>query len=768
MSRSADRALAERDRALPGLGVLLDADAFGAALQAALPSLAISQISANYVRYKPGTRCLVAYELETPGARLRIHAVAHGGDVATKVAKLASVAANDAPLRQPLLLPGLQTVVRAFPDDARLRSLGRVVVPESRARLLRRAAAPQPALWSADLEVLSYKPERRLVARLEGSRGARAVLRLYRDADFARARAAARSLESREVLRVPVAIDHSHTHRVLTFSWLTGEPLRRRLAAGAATESRRVGRALAELHGQAPPRKVVATPSSGERLRAVAAAVEAILPEAGARASRSATRLASALAGFASPVCAIHGDFHADQVLVGGDAVPVLDLDEVRAGTAAEDLGCFLAHLERDAICGELPNGSIDAIRDGLLAGYADLTRPPDFESLARHTAAALLALSPEPFRARVPEWAARTTAILERVESISRGAPAQGARPGRAAPAAVDVALPMLGEALDPEAAAEHLSRALGVPEVTVASAKLLRHKPGRRCLVEYALSEPAGWIALGKMRARGADVRTDAVQRLLYQGRFGPDAEDAIRVPEPLGVAPALRMTLQRRVPGSPLTEHLWTPEGPALVRRAVEAAHKLHTQGVSIDREHGRADEMRVLRKRLPAVSAAHPGWERRIRRLLEACEQLAARIDDSARCGVHRDFYADQLVVTDGDITLVDLDLYCMGSPALDIGNFLAHLTELALRRTGDPDGLVACEESMTGRFLELAGSYHAEAVAAYQTLTLARHVALSTHLDGRGNTTAPLLELCEERLGLAADPARAGRAAGGSR
>ena len=43
-------------------------------------------------------------------------------------------------------------------------------------------------------------------------------------------------------------------------------------------------------------------------------------------------------------------------------------------------------------------------------------------------------------------------------------------------------------------------------------------------------------------------------------------------------------------------------------------------------------------------------------------------------------VHRDFYHDQ-VIADGDVCrLVDLDLVAVGDPALDIGNFLAHLID----------------------------------------------------------------------------------------
>jgi thiamine kinase-like enzyme len=55
-------------------------------------------------------------------------------------------------------------------------------------------------------------------------------------------------------------------------------------------------------------------------------------------------------------------------------------------------------------------------------------------------------------------------------------------------------------------------------------------------------------------------------------------------------------------------------------------------------------------------------------------------------------IHRDFYPDQILVDRDRLWLVDLDLCCQGDPALDIGNFIAHITEQSLRQTGDPSAM----------------------------------------------------------------------------
>jgi hypothetical protein len=83
----------------------------------------------------------------------------------------------------------------------------------------------------------------------------------------------------------------------------------------------------------------------------------------------------------------------------------------------------------------------------------------------------------------------------------------------------------------------------------------------------------------------------------------------------------------------------------------------------------------------------------------------------------------------------------------------VGNFAAHLTEQALRTTGHPDALAEPEQALVEWFLELVGGSERtrRAVEGYATLTLARHLHISTLFPDRHATTEPLLELCESRL-----------------
>jgi len=324
------------------------------------------------------------------------------------------------------------------------------------------------------------------------------------------------------------------------------------------------------------------------------------------------------------------------------------------------------------------------------------------------------------------------------------------------------DPRLPSLRLALNPNEVEHRFKRRLprlagddGI--VRVREIRVVRQKPGRRCLVEYGVvverheQHLRHERLLGKVRAERFGKAGYNLADSLWRAGFTDESSDGISVPEPIATVADFRMWLQRKMPGCPATGLLAGPDAPRLAGRIAAAAHKLHEAGVPAAHRHTIGDELRILDRCLEQVAAEHPRFETRIARLRTACERLAMRIPDAPPRPIHRDFYADQVIVDGERLYLVDLDLYCEGDRALDIGNFLGHLTEQALRVFGDPTALGAAEDELEERFCELAGEGVRSAVQAYATLTLARHIYLSTVLAERRMLTAPLLGLCEERL-----------------
>ena len=751
----ADAAVARRDPALPGLAVVLDPDIFAEAVGA---PMALRPV---YVRYKPGTSCLVAYRLGGEETGVQVVATCYRPDARAKLNKTRqrpTVPGPWGPGR--LVLDRPAVAVSFFPNDDELEVLPRMADAAERGRLLRKMFPKRPELWSAAVRPLAYKPSRRFVAALWTGDGPQAVLKAYTGPGFEAARGTVRGARPGHVLRVARRlVGRSTRHRLLAWDWLPGRLLSEELSSpGFAPASvGPVGAALAELHAQKPGRL---PPRTRERevaaLHAAAAWIAAVCPVLGRRARGLAARLAQLLWERPEVRCPVHGDFYAKQVLLGDDGVSVLDFDEAGAGDPALDLGLFLAHLERGALRGAILAERVGLVRAALLDGYrAQAGAVPDGVDL--YTAAGLLQLSPHSFRNRDPDWPDRTAARLDRAEAIARDlAPAVPARSGPDVPVtdpfgvADDPRMPFQAGALDPVEAERRLQGCW--PGARLRAIRVTRYKPGRRCLIEYDLEDGGGPVTLvGKIRAKGADRTADGVLRALRAAGLREDGPVGVCVPEPVGVVAEFRMTLQRKAPGIPAGLLLLADDGPALACRVAEAAHRLHAAGVSSPQSHTPDDELRILHERFAALGGERPGWTARLNRLLAGCERLADRLPIAEPRGIHRDFYPDQVLADGPRLYLLDFDLYCLGDPAMDAGNFLGHLTELSLRTFGRPDGLRDREQSLEERFLHLAGARRRASVQAYATLTLVRHVSISTQFPDRRAFTEHILELCEKRL-----------------
>jgi hypothetical protein len=331
------------------------------------------------------------------------------------------------------------------------------------------------------------------------------------------------------------------------------------------------------------------------------------------------------------------------------------------------------------------------------------------------------------------------------------------------------DSDMPWLSEALDPVRAAAvlgwHLPPLQGRP-LRVRQARLLRRKPGRRAVVAWDVEfldgrGPPGTLALvGKCRARGLDVRTWRLQRALSESGLAPDSPDGLSVPAPVGLLPPWSAWVQARVPGSSLEDRILSLDprpGAALMPRVAELLHKLHRAGVPATRTHTRTDELRILASRLKPVLEARPELAPALSRLFRASVRLARGLPEGPRAGVHRDFHLAQVMVSGRGLHLLDLDLHASSEVALDVGNFTAHLTELALRTRGDARAFAPLEEAFRSRALALEPELDPRALEAWHLLALVRLVGLSVTRPGRAHTTDRLVELCEEGLEGAVSP-----------
>jgi aminoglycoside phosphotransferase (APT) family kinase protein len=663
-----------------------------------------------------------------------------------------------------------------FPNDRALTTLVKIDPAALYERVLRERMIEGAARGgTVGLDTLRYNPERRFVGSLHANGATVATVRCYGPADFERAAGKTGSLLSRGSLRLARTVMRVARLRLLAMEWLEGELLNDALLeGGTAHESmQRVGVALAELHAQEAAGLPMQTARSDiSALHAVASDLGKLCPDVAQRARALVDRLAKRLASARNVLRPVHGDFHTRQVLLQRGTVAMLDLDEAYRGDPACDVGRLGADLEHATLTGDITAQHAGSSLDALVEGYARIAgRVPRHVNL--HVAAELLRLAPHPFRRREPDWPMLTEAILARAEAFleadirseaSIAAATRGKRPAVVSDpfnAADDPQMPFLMSALSPSAMSECLTDALrdshGWVRTDVRRIAVIRRKPGRRCVIEYVL-DAAGAngsarevTLIGKCRARGVDATTYDLQRRLWIGSFSPAADDGVLVPEPVCVLPPLHMTVQRKVFAPSFWSLLAGGEGVRMARLAADAIAKLHRASIPARRTHGVNDEVSILRRRLAMVAEEQPSWRTRIDVLLDACGDLGRTLAPSRACGIHRDFYPDQLLADGGHVWLIDLDLYSQGDPALDVGNFAAHLDEYALRSFGDVEHWADRRRAFIERYLEHSSQAIRPAIEAYATLALVRHIAISRQFSDRRAFTGALLELCEKRL-----------------
>lgn len=246
------------------------------------------------------------------------------------------------------------------------------------------------------------------------------------------------------------------------------------------------------------------------------------------------------------------------------------------------------------------------------------------------------------------------------------------------------DTAMPTLQIALDLGAMQSRLATLLGA-DYQLRAVDVLKYKPGRRCALAYTLQTPAGQARVfGKVFAtgRGAGI-------LLTQGRIFDALDPAVlRIPRPLGYLADLKLLLTEFLEGHLLADELYRGDTVRSAQRMGAALAAFHHSGVICAKRWTIARELSNA-VRTCEESMLEPGRARAIE--LEI-RRAAATVPVVAEVPVHRDYYLDQLFDCDQQTALFDLDDARQGEAALDLGNFLAHLT---LRPLQFPEVTSAC-------------------------------------------------------------------------
>jgi ATP-binding cassette subfamily B protein len=774
-----------KDSSLPELSILMNPVELSKLVSKYYPAKEFKSGKISYIRYKPGTSCLIAYSLEDRPVP-DFYAKVYQSDASGKLGK-AEIYLSESPKKNPrgVVCDTRNIALYFFPNDPKLKSLPKIFKPENPDSSLPKFFSKKGVSSPEGIESLKYKPERRFVAKISGKSAFCAALKIYSKEGFEAAYFNSRVFSSKDILKIPRLLSAFPRKSILIFEWINGSPLDFDIRLpGGEKKLQDVGAALAELHSQNPSNLRSILPEEDiERWTEIADSIGHTCPHLLNQAKKVAHQLADQFAAFKYKPCSLHGDFYSDQILIHGNQIAILDLDRSFSGDPAFDLGTFLAHLERKVILGEISSAQRDRYRENFLAGYQKGSNNSD--GLTRvdfYTAAGLLRITPENFRTWVSDWQKKTELLLRRSEelleiprvpepSYTKVSECQESlliglhRSPRILDlyqAADDPKMPFLKFALDPEFMHSKLKPMLAsegdAKNNQISRIHVSRHKPGRRCLIQFDFKDPENETfqsssLMGKVKAKKLDSNSFKVQHLLWKTSFSSNAKDHIHVPEPVGQIPEVNMWLYKKVPGVPFTELLDENNSISRARQIATGIYKLHTSGMLNNRFHTFHDELNILKNRLTTLRQESPKWDKRLARILEACARLDTGIPHLNLTGIHRDFYPDQIIVSDDKIYFIDFDLYCIGDRGLDLGNFLGHIKEYALRKHGHPDHFVELEKNFEDQYLSLSKTRSKKSIETYLTLTLARHIFISTLFPDRREFTPELIECTEQRLNI---------------
>ena len=235
------------------------------------------------------------------------------------------------------------------------------------------------------------------------------------------------------------------------------------------------------------------------------------------------------------------------------------------------------------------------------------------------------------------------------------------------------DRKLPGLVEALDAEGMRRRFAAVLGCSgEVQV---QLLKHAPGKRCVVAYCIvrAEESRRI-IGKLYRKDRGQIIFENLRQLWESAAGTSFSMA----QPLAYLPELGMVLQSFVPGCRLVDLATSEDWPAAMSKVAENLAALHGLAIVSGEKRGMEDHLRKY---------CHPGPEM----LITSCPESAALVEtllaglrenktlaDAPLCAVHGDLNLAQIFIEEERAWFIDFDGFCLSHAALDLGNFLVTL------------------------------------------------------------------------------------------
>jgi hypothetical protein len=240
------------------------------------------------------------------------------------------------------------------------------------------------------------------------------------------------------------------------------------------------------------------------------------------------------------------------------------------------------------------------------------------------------------------------------------------------------------------------------------------LNYKPERRYVAR--LRNENGDSALAKFYSRSGYDKARLISRKLGNGVGG-------FFPETLGRSKKHSIVAYRWQPGE--TPRQLQADGNLsandlkLVIGSLTEFHASKCGGLtSIDS----ADQIKQLHAIADLLGFILPKLHQRS---VMVAQRLGQRLDIEAPAGqpVHGDFYDKQILVSDGNARLIDLDAARRGNPLLDLGCYLSHLERQAASQRLSREKFEFQKEILTSEFARLSGDFSEHQLANFTAMGL---------------------------------------------
>jgi aminoglycoside phosphotransferase (APT) family kinase protein len=764
------------DTTFPGLDTALDVEAVLELLRAALPECRGGLLPLKNtildVRYRPGGPCWILYRVKFRDARGRSRRQLISGRLLRAGERpdtvpgdlLERYRARDHVLSTPVLvLPDVPMQVFAYPVDASLPGLFDATDPSMLKRHLNRMWARRNVTVRKVVQrPLGYTPHaraaflyevlgeckdtgvpelRRLIGKMHAKKKAARL--------FADAWALWRAADGRVSMAPPVG--YVPAVGLTLQEQVPGQRLGGLVTApGFVKWVRQTAGLLATLHGLDVPLSSRRKPA--EEVRGVhrwAGVLTAIRPDLTGRVERLRDRLAAEIEARAELAGPIHADFHHTNVLVDGERVTIIDLDEMAFGDPMVDVGRFLASLRVPA---RRAFGDLRALQeagDAFLETY--LTRAGGDEKRARlFEAASLLIAAGSSFRIQRPNWEEEVSLLVEEAERVFRLAG------NGAAPAAVSAAARTSRSVADPARWSQdgvymqalldpHLRAAYGTQ---VTSCRVRRLGNGRirfdlrGWLGEQRWSASLQGIPWPERRGRARVQRLELVRSAL------DGSGEAPLLPRPIAYLKPLSLLVCEIPAGTRFSSLIGSGDAAAVAESLARALAVLHGTGIELDERRTLERVLETLGEDVERLSVAAPDLAARAAGLLE---EIGRRLGAARprQAPIMRTLHPGHILWSGGRVAIEKVDEISQSHPYLDVGDFLARLTLAGIRHD------VLAEVSETAdRFraaYRAAGPVAEGGMPAFEAWGLLRMACKQVEREANRPAAERLLACVEERL-----------------